>query len=147
MDKKILDYIKGQNLDITYSRYVDDIALSSNADFKEHIPTILSFVISEGFFYNHKKTVYKAGKIELTGVGITCNGLLNTEKQTNSLNSDNYSEIQKAGMIIYRKYVEGTHKSFNIKRYKNEFPGLKYPNKLSTRMNRPKAKKPTQKPS
>ena len=56
--------------------FVDDITLSSKADFKNLIPQFLSIIQKSGFKINHKKTHYQTKNPIITGVICQNNRLL-----------------------------------------------------------------------
>lgn len=61
---------------IKFSMFVDDITLSSKADFKNLIPQFLSIIQKSGFKINHKKTHYQTKNPIITGVICQNNRLL-----------------------------------------------------------------------
>lgn len=66
IDKIIIEFaIKNK---LTYTRYVDDLVFSSQFDFKHKILDLIQIIISDGFRISIKKTIYKAGSMEITGV-------------------------------------------------------------------------------
>jgi RNA-directed DNA polymerase len=56
-----------KKLDLTYTRYVDDLTFSSSQCFKEHIPELLSVIINSGYKINNRKTNYSRHAL-ITGI-------------------------------------------------------------------------------
>ncbi len=73
VDKKIIEYCSGKS--ITYTRFVDDLTFSSEKDFKKYTYRILKIIEDHGYKISNKKTFYKIGPTEITGV-ITKNNVL-----------------------------------------------------------------------
>jgi len=67
------------SLDLFYTRFVDDIAISGNFDFKDKTEEILKIVHNSPYKINHSKTFYRAGKAEITGI-IVSNNVLNPKE-------------------------------------------------------------------
>lgn len=66
-------------LDLFYTRFVDDIAISGNYDFKDKTEEILEIVHNSPYKINHSKTFYRAGKAEITGI-IVSNNVMNPKE-------------------------------------------------------------------
>lgn len=104
-DYPILELCKQHG--ITYTRYVDDLTFSCNEDFKEISQEILNIISQAEFKYSHKKTLYKEGKVEITGCLVKTNGKLAlTAKQEAKLEDLNLPPKSRAGLEGYRKLVE-----------------------------------------
>jgi RNA-directed DNA polymerase len=67
-DKILIEICKSYNL--KYTRYVDDLTFSSKIDFHLHCNEIIEIILKSGFKVSRKKTFYKSGKIEITGVEV-----------------------------------------------------------------------------
>lgn len=61
-----------RNNGITYSRFIDDLTFSSQQNFKELLPSILSIIQKNNFKLSHRKTKYK-GKQTVTGIEVFLN--------------------------------------------------------------------------
>jgi RNA-directed DNA polymerase len=133
IDQKMIQICGGR--DIIYTRYVDDMLFSSNADFQDLMPVILEALRSLGFKHNEGKVCYKLGDIEVTGAITGCNGLRPTEAT-----SEKYmwatSEAVKAGCEGHFKYVSRIN-NMSVAEYKERFAELQFPEKIILR---PKAK-------
>lgn len=99
MDNELLDLCRQH--EIFYTRFVDDLCFSSQADFKELIPQIVAIINKYGFFIGYKKTKYKEGRIEITGVNIGQNNLLPTKKQIEKFSDPATPEWTRKGLAIY----------------------------------------------
>jgi len=98
-----------QQNNIIYSRYVDDLTFSSDTDFKHVIEDILKIITSQGFLYSHAKTLYKEGKVEITGCLDKTNGRLTlTLKQQAKLDDPAIAPASRAGLEAYRRIVENS---------------------------------------
>ncbi len=80
IDHVLIEICKQNNL--IYTRYVDDLTFSSKTDFQYQCNKILETIIKMGFKISRKKTFYKAGKIEITGV-IVGNNTIHTPQRVN----------------------------------------------------------------
>jgi len=99
MDQQILE-LTGQ-YGITYSRFVDDLALSSQTAFKGLIANVIEIINNNGFFIGYKKTTYKEGRLELTGADIGQNMLRPTKKQLAKYNDPLTEDHTRRGLDIY----------------------------------------------
>lgn len=73
VDIKIMELAKNNN--ITYSRFVDDLAFSSHQDFRKLTGELISPMLIEGFRLSQDKTNYKLGATEITGIWVRNNDL------------------------------------------------------------------------
>lgn len=105
-DQQIKEKLLGRN--IQYSRFVDDLNFSSDEEFKDLVPQILAIVTSAGFKISHKKTMYKTGKIEITGAKIGQNGLSATKKILEKINDPKTNPKSLAGL---KSYIERLKKA------------------------------------
>ena len=96
---------------ITYSRFVDDLVFSSQNCFKDKQYQILSIFNKYGFERSHKKTFYKAGPIEVTGIVVKHNKLDITDVQKAKLTSKETSELSRIGLQIYASNVKASKKT------------------------------------
>jgi len=107
-DQQINDLCKKNN--ITYTRFVDDIFCSSQADFKSLIPEILALITEPGFKISHNKTGYGTSPVIITGV-LTKNNVLDVPGNwEQKLNDPNRSEKSRQGLVNHRNYVKKVSK-------------------------------------
>lgn len=109
-DKKILELC--EQLNITYSRFIDDLSFSSPSDFKPETLKLLDIIKKEGFQISHKKTFYKTKNAVITGVQVGQNRLDATPDFKTKMNSipDEQSK-SKAGHVNYYKRIRRIKKS------------------------------------
>jgi RNA-directed DNA polymerase len=99
MDEVILELCGRHG--IIYSRYVDDLCCSSESDFKELVVHIRQIIEQHGFFIGFKKTIYKKGRIEITGADIGQNLLRPTKKQLKKYYDPETKDYTRKGLNIY----------------------------------------------
>ena len=110
IDKKILELC--EQLNITYSRFIDDLSFSSPSDFKPETLKLLDIIKKEGFQISHKKTFYKTKNAVITGVQVGQNRLDATSDFKTKMNSiPDEQSISKAGHVNYYKRIRGIKKS------------------------------------
>jgi len=103
-DKKI-NSICSQN-NITYSRFVDDLAFSSPTDFKDKTVQLIQPAIDDGFNISHKKTKYGINAIEVTGVWVYNNQLDVSDNMKDKLSTpEKFTVNQNIGNSNYSKRV------------------------------------------
>ena len=61
--------------ELKYTRFVDDLSFSSKRDFKELVPEIMKIISESEFRVNHKKTHYKIGPKDITGIIVKNNSV------------------------------------------------------------------------
>ena len=127
IDEKILQICKPLN--ITYSRYVDDLTFSSTSCFKSETQKIIRIITSNTFNISNKKTIYKLGDVEITGVVCSCNGLRPKENLITKLNSPSATLNQKAGCKAYINYINRINK-MNLSNYISKNQTLSFPEKI-----------------
>ncbi|WP_138480633.1 reverse transcriptase family protein [Dyadobacter bucti] len=76
-DEQIMQIVSEKK--ITYSRFVDDITLSSQTDFSHLLPVILHTIKSGGFSISNRKTTY-SGDQTITGIRVFNNYIDAPEK-------------------------------------------------------------------
>jgi len=91
---------------ITYSRYIDDLNFSSQSDFQDTVPDIISVVVNSCFKINKKKTFYKAGNVVMTGALVGNNVLKVTEKHKLKLADPLLKESSRIGLENYIKQLK-----------------------------------------
>lgn len=131
IDKIFLEYCEPNG--IIYTRYVDDITLSSKNDFQNEVPELLQGLIEAGYLYSNKKTLYKAGSIQVTGAKTGSKGVSATEKQMDKVLSNSTSEQSKKGIFGYMRYLDRINANFKIEKVRETFAVLQFPNKLYPR--------------
>lgn len=116
IDLVLLDICKQNTL--TYTRYVDDLSFSSKIDFQYHCNTIIETIIKMGFKISRKKTFYKSGKIEITGVIVGNNSIHSPQRVNDKIKSlkestkvnDEISNTQK-GLENYANRIKKLSKT------------------------------------
>ncbi len=98
IDLKLIKICQDNN--ITYTRYVDDLTFSSQQDFTDLIPSILSIIIESKFKISWRKTRY-AGAQNVTGIDVFPNYIDAPKKIKDRLNKDENKEIIKDSLSLY----------------------------------------------
>ena len=91
---------------ITYTRFIDDLSLSSSKDFKSVSLQLLEQVRQNGFKLNNGKTFYKVGPTLVTGVWVRNNNLDARVDQKNKLIDKNLDKSQIRGLYNYIQNVK-----------------------------------------
>lgn len=65
---------------IRYTRFVDDLTFSSKSDFQHLLSEIIDTITSQGMRINYRKTRFKIGPIEITGIEVR-NNILKASKE------------------------------------------------------------------
>ncbi len=79
IDKKMMAHCRRHKL--SYSRYVDDIAISGNFNFRSHLQTIASFIEESGYRISEKKTLIMPQGTEQIVTGLSVNNNMRPCKQ------------------------------------------------------------------
>ena len=87
---------------------------SCQADFRDKVVDLIKFIIDDGFKVSIKKTVYKVGALEITGI-LTKQNILKTPDEYKELISDPTIDMKKTE--ARRRYVANV-KAFNKKKRK-----------------------------
>jgi RNA-directed DNA polymerase len=95
---------------ITYSRFIDDVALSSQVDFKKSIPSIISFITVAGFTISSSKTNYK-NILDVTGITVANNTIKPNKAFFERLEDKNQSESSLKGRSLYLERVVNAKKN------------------------------------
>jgi RNA-directed DNA polymerase len=90
--------------EIIYSRYVDDLVFSSQNDFKNIQNEILNIINESGFKRSQKKTFYKIGPVEITGILVKHNAMKPTNTILEKLKNTS-NEASKKGLENYIKSI------------------------------------------
>jgi RNA-directed DNA polymerase len=101
IDKKIIKFCNIHK--ITYTRYVDDLTFSSHFDFRNKVNDLIKFIIEENFAISDKKTYYKAGSMEITGVYTKQNTLDATTEYKELVKDQTIDSIKTKAR---KKYIE-----------------------------------------
>jgi RNA-directed DNA polymerase len=99
VDKQISTFC--QSLGITYSRYIDDITLSSKTDFKNEVGTALKYINDAGFKISARKTQYRH-VLDITGISTGNNSLKPNQKFYKRLKLEQTDAARSARL----KYLE-----------------------------------------
>ncbi|GAA4767403.1 MULTISPECIES: reverse transcriptase family protein [Flavobacterium] len=90
------------NQNLIFTSFIDDLTFSSKTDFKELIPELIQIVLNDNFIISHQKTFYKTYRPTVTGVIVTNNYLLLTEKFKKKLSDlENKTPEQILGLKNY----------------------------------------------
>jgi RNA-directed DNA polymerase len=71
IDNKLIEICESNK--IKYTRYVDDLTFSSKYDFQKVCNLFINIINSGGFNISRKKTFYKSGVVEITGINVSNN--------------------------------------------------------------------------
>lgn len=104
VDYEIIEFCKLNK--ITYSRFIDDLSFSSQFDFRILSLQILEIIKKHGFKVNNRKTKYKIGPENITGVNVKNNNLDTTQSQKDKLKLNELSDNSKRGLENYEKRVK-----------------------------------------
>lgn len=95
-------------LGLFYTRFVDDITISGNFEFKDKTEEILEIVHNSPYKINHSKTFYRAGKAEITGI-IVSNNVLNPKELIDlKINDLDLKPESRESLIRYKKRIKST---------------------------------------
>lgn len=90
------------NQNLIFTSFIDDLTFSSKTDFKELIPKLIQIILDDNFIISHQKTFYKTYRPTVTGVIVTNNYLLLTEKFKKKLSDlENKTPEQILGLKNY----------------------------------------------
>lgn len=103
VDKALIDYCALHN--ITYSRFVDDLSFSSDKDFIPLVREMISIIYKNGFKINRKKTHYKVGPVDITGVNVRNNCLRPTKEFLEIYRHKKSSKPTKLGRKRYIRRI------------------------------------------
>lgn len=115
VDRELVSFCESR--DIVYTRYADDLTFSAGHCFKSEIPKIKE-IVSAGDFWLHegKKTGYKVGPIEVTGIVLTNNNLYAPPRLKHRLGQIDPDSSEWQGTYGYVKYVEPDFQGAEIDR-------------------------------
>ena len=95
------DFCKSQEL--AYTRYIDDVSLSSNKDFKNSLAEIIKKITDVGFMISPSKTAYRH-IIDVIGISLGYHGMKPNQKFFDKLN-ETTNEASKKGRLDYLNRV------------------------------------------
>lgn len=90
---------------ITYTRFVDDLLFSSQSDFQHITKELIQIIQNEGFRISHRKTFYKIGPVEITGVLVRHNGMDLPDSKKKVLADPKQNKKAKDGLGNYQKQI------------------------------------------
>jgi RNA-directed DNA polymerase len=99
MDKELIKFCELFN--ITYTRYVDDLSFSCPADFKDKTVGIISIIQDNSYVVNFRKTHYKVGPAEITGVVAKNNHISPPTSIKIKMSDNNTPESSRMGIKNY----------------------------------------------
>lgn len=108
IDEAVYAHCKSKGF--VYSRFIDDITISSSVDFKEETIQIISVMKDAGFSISSRKTHY-AHIIDVTGIATGNNGLKPNLQFFERLGRD-VSEVSRSARLKYMEHVKGTKKKW-----------------------------------
>ncbi len=103
LDKQLLEFDFPSS--ITYTRYVDDLTFSCSNDFQFLTKNIIDIIKKNGFIISHRKTAYKLGPIEITGIETRNNVLKVKQKIMQKINNPDIPLSSINGLIAYKNRV------------------------------------------
>ena len=86
---------------IVFTIYVDDIAFSSQYDFRNKTLEIIEIIKSHNFKISRKKTIYKENKIKITGATVRQNTIKPTSDQIHNYHKKSTKTQRKIGLQNY----------------------------------------------
>lgn len=102
-DRILIDYCKQHN--IRYTRFVDDLVFSSPTDFRNKCLDLIQVILDDGFKISCKKTLYRAGNMEITGIDTKNNVLDLPDFFKELMNDSSINEKSTKGRKNYYKNV------------------------------------------
>jgi RNA-directed DNA polymerase len=105
-DIELIDFCNRNQ--ITYTRYIDDLTFSSQSDFRNLIPELMSIVIKSGFKVSFRKTLY-AGNQNVTGVDVFLNKIDAPTKIKEKVNDEKYKDMKSNPIQNYINQIQKTN--------------------------------------
>ncbi|MCL5028407.1 MAG: reverse transcriptase family protein [Bacteroidetes bacterium] len=103
LDKELIDICKCNG--IKYTRYVGDLTFSSKKDFRNLITDIINIIISNHMKISYRKTKYKIGPIEITGIEVR-NNLIKPSREVKNKFEKAEDKITKNSLRIYMERIK-----------------------------------------
>lgn len=113
VDLAILKTLENKN--ITYTRYVDDLTFSSKDNFQYLHCILLKHITDFGLNINRKKTNYKKGITDITGVQVKNNIIKETHSFKKKLERADLPEISLKGCLAYKARIRSFNTYSNFK--------------------------------
>lgn len=85
---------------IKYTRFVDDLSFSSKNNFQDMTLDILKIIMAKGMRISHRKTQYKIGPTEITGIEVR-NNIMKANKEVRMKFEKTNDDKSKQGLGIY----------------------------------------------
>lgn len=100
---------------LRFTTFVDDVTISSQDDFKNLVPEILSIIVSHGFKISVSKTTYKSGITDITGVRMLNNTMTATDKLKRRIEAEEDLSTPRArGMLNYVRRIKQISSKKNV---------------------------------
>lgn len=90
---------------IKYSRFVDDLSFSSKKDFQDLLPQIIQIITSNGLRINYRKTRYKIGPTDITGIEVR-NNIIRAGSDVRTKYETSADEKKKQSLKIYIERIK-----------------------------------------
>jgi len=90
---------------IKYSRFVDDLSFSSKKDFQDLLPQIIQIITSNGLRINYRKTRYKIGPTEITGIEVR-NNIIKASSDVRTKYETSTDEKKKQSLLSYIERIK-----------------------------------------
>ena len=103
LDKELIDI--GKCNGIKYTRYVDDLSFSSRKDFRNLIPQIINTIDANKLKISYRKTKYKIGPTEITGIEVR-NNLIKPSIDVRNKFEKAEDEKTKSSLRIYMERIK-----------------------------------------
>ncbi len=119
IDKEIIDFCN--NYSIKYTRFVDDITLSSQQDFQPLIKQLMAKITSQGFNINYRKTSY-SGKQKITGIAVFNNYIDAPDEIKAKAKAKQMDGDQRNPFLEYAERIRKTNMNATTKKLRKEKP-------------------------
>ena len=103
IDKELMALCQSRG--IQYTRYLDDLVFSAQSCFTDLTPALIQAFESRGFRRSNRKTFYKQGPAEVTGVLVRQNEIDLTDQKKRKLLNEQLTEQQRQGFENYARQV------------------------------------------
>jgi len=90
---------------IKYTRFVEDLSFSSKKDFQQLLPEIIQIITSNRLKINHRKTRYKIGPTEITGIEVR-NNIIKASSDVRIKYETASNENRKQSLKIYIERIK-----------------------------------------
>ena len=97
---------------LRFSTFVDDVTMSSQTDFKPIVPEIIETITSNGYKINQRKTTYKSGITEITGVRMLNNSMTVTDILEAAIaKEEDLTSPRAKGLLNYKERIKALSKA------------------------------------